>query len=268
MADRSRVSHPTAGGFTLIELLVVISIIALLIAILLPALGSARGVAMQAACASNLRQIVIGAQSSASDNDGYLPNDRRAGYHNFRLAHLATFPDNGTGQAAYAGTGIENNVGLGSFLDAAGYMPGNGDGWICPNAIDEMKDYGNTYRFLNASSPTTIASWIALGETFKLGNDVATARAEELPQETQYVADNRSTGAYAALPESFVRTVTRPTDGGYAAYGEYTATQVPGFSPVNEPHLTGERKKTNNDGINVARLDGSAGLRNFFSNGD
>ncbi len=61
------------NGFTLIELLVVISIIALLIGILLPALGAARSVARSAQCAVNLRGFVQLASIYLSDNKGLFP---------------------------------------------------------------------------------------------------------------------------------------------------------------------------------------------------
>jgi prepilin-type N-terminal cleavage/methylation domain-containing protein/prepilin-type processing-associated H-X9-DG protein len=64
-------------GFTLIELLVVVAIIAVLIAILLPALGRAREGAKAALCLSNMRSIGLASQQYVMDNNGTLPS---AGY--------------------------------------------------------------------------------------------------------------------------------------------------------------------------------------------
>lgn len=58
-------------AFTLIELLVVISIIAMLMSIMMPALGRARENAKSVICRSNLKQIYLGASLWSDDNDGY-----------------------------------------------------------------------------------------------------------------------------------------------------------------------------------------------------
>ncbi|MEM6550783.1 MAG: prepilin-type N-terminal cleavage/methylation domain-containing protein [Planctomycetota bacterium] len=69
-----RNNHQPRAGFTLIELLVVISIIALLIAILLPALQSTRAAARQSLCLSSQRQLGISFAGYASDYSNYVPS--------------------------------------------------------------------------------------------------------------------------------------------------------------------------------------------------
>jgi len=60
-------------GFTLVELLVVIGIVAMLMGILLPALGKARDAAKMTQCASNIRQLFAAVSLYVNDNHGFCP---------------------------------------------------------------------------------------------------------------------------------------------------------------------------------------------------
>jgi len=98
----------TNKGFTLIELLVVISIIALLIGLLLPALSSARESGRVAQCLSNLKQMGHCMGLYINDNDGKMPIGIASGieglkgyswYHEF----ARYMSDSPLGYGSYAG---------------------------------------------------------------------------------------------------------------------------------------------------------------------
>lgn len=74
-SDQKPVQRTARASFTLIELLVVVAIIAVLVAMLLPTLNSARENARRAQCASNLHQLVVALQLYDQDN-GALPIGR------------------------------------------------------------------------------------------------------------------------------------------------------------------------------------------------
>lgn len=96
---------PQKAGFTLIELLVVISITALLISILLPALSRARESARRGKCLTNLRSVAQTFWQYAEDYQGWFPMKPYFGRYNATVSELATQQQTGslnpTGELVY-----------------------------------------------------------------------------------------------------------------------------------------------------------------------
>jgi prepilin-type N-terminal cleavage/methylation domain-containing protein/prepilin-type processing-associated H-X9-DG protein len=68
-------SGPPGRGFTLVELLVVIAVLAVLVSMLLPALGKTKAKGRQIACSSNYRQLQLGWHLYVEDENGHLPSN-------------------------------------------------------------------------------------------------------------------------------------------------------------------------------------------------
>jgi len=154
--------------FTLIELLVVIAIIAILAALLLPALSKAKAVARSIACTNNLAQIAKAGLMYSSDHTEYIVpcyiiDDAWSGALNHWTGLLATY------------VGVNRTSDFTSARDCPVY--------VCPNSTGRF-GYGHNYRF---------CGWESFSFSYQLFEKLS---AGKRPEKTVLFVDNIVIGNY------------------------------------------------------------------------
>jgi len=231
----------TRHAFSLIELLVVISIVALLIALLLPSLTAARDSATSIRCLANLRQNTIALRAYGADNDGHVPSivrENNTGFADFLLSSDAQDPEPRSRLGGAIGIGIP-------LRD--GYLSGH-ESLYCPGR--------------EADDP-------------KINGKVAVRGRDE----TQWSDFSRDIGGYQITSSYFTAVGGRSSIGGQAAtYNtdpDYDYSRIHHFdrTPTDAPLMIdffgtdrsapgvwvplGPTATTHGDGVNTAMFDGS-----------
>jgi prepilin-type N-terminal cleavage/methylation domain-containing protein len=201
-------------GFTLVELLVVIAIIALLIAILLPALGRSREAAQRVACLSNLRQVHTAFLFYALNNHDQVPLGYRTASKQYNSMVFSTTAGN-----RWVLFGLLQQSGL---IDAPKVL-------FCPSEANEKFKFNtpdNPWPGPDALPRTNVQSGYACRPETQIPDDLANVPAALQPFAMPLLNNFKNKAIFADLTSGRTRVITRHVTGINVLYGNGSARWV------------------------------------------
>ena len=239
---RIHLLHDYQPAFTLIELLVVISIIALLIALLLPALGRSKEMARRTVCGSGVRQLVLGVHLYSVDNGGTLPGTSGYEYH--------------TTNYFQPGPGGPGSNATGDFSGVYPNYVGEAESFYCPSGPWRANSpWGADTAFYGYFSWHNFASKVPSGEMW--GRYITYDYLGRI--EHDYMGNTPAKDIHGNAIE-FPLSADDPSDWVLVTdYNDYYPHED-AYSFTNHPGASGSPVSPR-DGLNVGSLDGSVNWR-------